>query len=301
MAPDWTTLRIFLAALELGSLTGAAARCGIAVSAAARRIQDLEAAHGVQLLARSARGVRPTAAGEVLAAHARALVAMEQRLGDDLRAMAAGETGRVRLDATASVIVGHPLPERLAAFRARYPGIAVELAEVTSATALRDVGEGRADLGFITTAKLVPPEIEVRPWREDRLLAVAPAAWRARLPERLSFAALIDEPLVGLVAGGALAVLLEEAAERLGRALRYRFVTASPDAAVRLVAAGHGITVMPDGVMRVYGAHLGLVGIPLDEPWAQRTIRLVSRPGPEMPAAARRLLGVLTGRDDEVA
>ena len=41
--PDWVTLRIFLAALDLGSVTRAADRCGIATSAAAKRIQVLEA------------------------------------------------------------------------------------------------------------------------------------------------------------------------------------------------------------------------------------------------------------------
>ena len=70
-APDWVTLRIFLAAVELGSVTRAADRCGIATSAAAKRVQDLEADCGLLLLERGARGVKPTAAGEALARHAR--------------------------------------------------------------------------------------------------------------------------------------------------------------------------------------------------------------------------------------
>ncbi len=60
--PDWVTLRIFLAALDLGSVTRAADRCGIVTSAAAKRIQLLEADCGVTLLERGARGVRPTVA-----------------------------------------------------------------------------------------------------------------------------------------------------------------------------------------------------------------------------------------------
>jgi DNA-binding transcriptional LysR family regulator len=50
MTPDWVTLRIFLAAIELGSVTRAAGRYGIALSAAARRAQDLEAESGALLL-----------------------------------------------------------------------------------------------------------------------------------------------------------------------------------------------------------------------------------------------------------
>ena len=48
--PDWTTLRIFLASLETGSITRAAERCGIATAAAAKRMQVLEAEAGVSLL-----------------------------------------------------------------------------------------------------------------------------------------------------------------------------------------------------------------------------------------------------------
>jgi DNA-binding transcriptional LysR family regulator len=67
--PDWTTLHIFLATIECGSVTRASENCGIAFSAAAKRIQDLETELGVQLLTLSARGVTPTVAGELLARH----------------------------------------------------------------------------------------------------------------------------------------------------------------------------------------------------------------------------------------
>ncbi len=40
--PDWVTTRILLAALDLESITRAADRCGVSVSAAANRIQLLE-------------------------------------------------------------------------------------------------------------------------------------------------------------------------------------------------------------------------------------------------------------------
>ena len=60
--PDRVTLRIFLAAVELGSVTRVADRCGIAISAAARRVQDLEAEYDVPLLECGVRGVWPTAA-----------------------------------------------------------------------------------------------------------------------------------------------------------------------------------------------------------------------------------------------
>ena len=88
---------------------------------------------------------------------------------------------------------------------------------------------------------------------------------------------MLEQPLIGVLESGALSLLLEEAAQRLGRQPRYRFHVASTDAARNLVAAGHGVTVMPDGVARPHEATLGLRGIPLAERWSRRRLRLVSR------------------------
>jgi DNA-binding transcriptional LysR family regulator len=88
--PDWTTLRILLAAIEQGSVTRTKEKCGIAVSAGAKRIQDMEVELGVRLLDRTARRVTPTAAGDLVAQHARAMFDFGARLGEDLRAVAEG-------------------------------------------------------------------------------------------------------------------------------------------------------------------------------------------------------------------
>lgn len=287
--PDWATLRIFLAALDLGSVTRAADRCGIATSAAAKRIQMLEADCRVTLLERGARGVRPTVAGEVFARYARGLLDFAARLDDDMGAFAAGGLGSVRLHATASALAGHDLARALAAFATEQPGIRVELREDTSLAILRDLLEGRADLGIVTVGGAVPVGLEVHPWREDRLLVVVPADHPFAGRPSVGFAEVLEQPLVGVLESGALSLLLEEAAQRLGLRPRYRFQVASPDAARRLVAAGHGVTVMPDGIARPYEAALGLRGVPLAERWSRRRLRLVSRAAGLLALPARLL------------
>ncbi len=288
-APDWITLRIFLAALDLGSVTRAADRCGIATSAAAKRIQMLEADYRVALLERGARGVRPTVAGEVFARYARGLLDFAARLGDDMRAYAAGGLGSVRLLATASALGGHDLARVLAAFAVNQPGIQVELREDTSLTILRDLLEGRADLGIVTIGGAMPAGLEAQPWREDRLLVVVPAGHPFASRASVSFAEVLEQPLVGVLESAAVSLLLEEAAQRLGLRPRYRFQVASTEAARSLVAAGHGVTVMPDRTARPYEAALGLRGIPLAERWSRRRLRLVSRAA-ELLAPPARLL-----------
>ena len=288
--PDWTTLRIFLAAVQMGSVTRAADQCGIATSAAAKRIQDLEAEHNVRLLDRVARGVRPTPAGEAFAQHAQALLDLVARTTDDLRAFAAGGVGSVRLHATASAIAGSGLAEGLSDFAAERPGISVELRESTSVSILRDLMEDRADLGIITGANRVPDGLSAHPWREDHLLVVMPQGHALSSRTSVRFSEVLDHLLIGVLEGGALAILLEEEAQRLGRAPRYRFRVGSPDAARRLVAAGLGLTVMPDEVARPSLAALDLCGVKLDEPWARRRLRLIVRSAGPLTIPARLLL-----------
>lgn len=295
--PDLVTLRIFLAAVRLGTLTRAAEQCGIALSAAAKRIHTLEEDCGIALLLREARGVRPTLAGESMARHAEMLLNLSGRIMNDMHGFAAGGRGSVRLQATLSAIAGHPLPGMLAGFATRNPGLRTELKERTSLAILRDLAEGRADLGIVTSGSLIPPDLEASPWRNDSLLAVMrqdhPLAAQANLP----FAAMLDQPLIGASETGALAFLLEEQAQRLGRPLEYRFQVASTDVSRCLVAAGHGVAVMPEGVVRPYEALLGIRGVPLREGWARRSLHLVSTPPDTLQAPARLLREYLLNGD----
>jgi DNA-binding transcriptional LysR family regulator len=292
--PDWTTLRILLAAIEAGSVTKAAEKCGIAVSAAARRIQDLETDLGIQIFERMARGVTPTPAGEMVARHARSMVDFSLRLNDDLRAFMGGGLGSVRLSASLSAIAGHPLADALSKFMGDHPGITVELQELTSLSTLQHLMEGRADLGIVTIPRAIPEGLEARQWRTDQLLVVVPEGHALATRETLRFAEALSYPLIGVLEQGGLSLLLEEAAERLGLRPRYSFRVASVEVAVRLVAAGQGITIMPDGVLPIFNPELGLAGVRLKEPWAQRHLKLVSRPTALLPPAARLLLDHLS-------
>jgi DNA-binding transcriptional LysR family regulator len=288
--PDWVTIRIFLAAIELGSITRAGERCGIATAAAAKRMQMLEADSGLPLLERGARGVRPTAAGEAFARHARALLDLAARLAADLHGFAAGSLGSVRLCVTASALAGPELAEALAAFAAERPEVEVDLREDTSLPILQDLMEGRADLGIINSEGRMPPGLEQHPWREDRLLAVFGTRHPLAAKSSTSFYEVLNYPLIGAQEGSSISLLLEEAAQCLGRQLRYRFRMTNTDAARRLVAAGHGLTIMPDSVARPYEQALGLRGIPLTDRWSRRRLQVVARTAEVLPPPARLLL-----------
>jgi DNA-binding transcriptional LysR family regulator len=207
----------------------------------------------------------------------------------------------VRLHATLSVLAGHPLAEALAAFAVEHPGVSVELREVTSLSVLRNLVEGQTDIGIITVRGAIPNGLEARSWRSDQLLVVMPMGHELATRQSLRFAEVLGHPLIEIIGGGAMTLLLQEAAERLGVRLRPRLRVATVEAAARLVAAGHDLAIIPDGVLPTYNPDLRLVGVRLAEPWARRQVRLVSRPATMLTPSARLLLDYLSASQGDPA
>lgn len=123
---DWSQLRVFLAVAEAGSLSGAARRLAMSQPTVGRHIQAIEAALGVALFDRHAKGLRPTACAGRLLPHARQMRESAERLALIAAGQSGDLAGTVRL--TASVFVAHHiLPPILADLRRDQPGIAIEL------------------------------------------------------------------------------------------------------------------------------------------------------------------------------
>jgi len=124
--PDWTLFRSFLSVAETGSLSAAARALRLSQPTLGRHIAELEAALGVMLFTRAARGFVLTDAGVAMLPGARQM----REAAAALAMLAAGReqslTGTVRV--TASRVVSHYLlPPVLAELRQQEPGIDIEL------------------------------------------------------------------------------------------------------------------------------------------------------------------------------
>ena len=141
---DLTSMQLFVAVCEEGSIARAAQREHLAASAVSKRLSDLESSVDTALLYRHARGVDLTPAGETFLHHARTVLFNMDRLQVDLDEYAAGIKGHVRVHANISAIVQF-LPEDLAGFSAAHPQIKIDLQEHVSTDIARAVAEiGRA-------------------------------------------------------------------------------------------------------------------------------------------------------------
>src|SRR5215813_12596446 len=96
-------LRYFVRIVEGGSFSRAASIVHVAQPALSQQVAELEQRLGVELLQRSARGVRPTAAGEIFYKEASAILHQLDRLPDIIRSSTGNVEGTVHLGFVSSL------------------------------------------------------------------------------------------------------------------------------------------------------------------------------------------------------
>lgn len=283
------SLRLFLAVVDLGSIAEAGRKHYIAATAVTKRMQKLEDELGVQLLYRTPTGVSPSPAGLALARHVRNMSSLAERMRTEMTEYAEGARGHVRLIANASALIEY-LTQELAEFMAAHPGIKIDLQEARSDQVVRAVRDGNADMGIYAPPVTVAPELEVYPYRDDRLVAVVPALHLLASRASISFAELQQHPFIGLNSYSSLAALLSQ--ESPG-GISHSFRVESNDVARWMVSKGLGVTIFPHGLVEPHEASLGIRAIPLADAWARRKLMLCVRDSKGLTAAPRALLQAL--------
>ena len=285
---DLTDLGLFRHVVEAGSITKGAERAHLALAAASTRIRNLERSLGAPLLLRSRGGVVPTPAGRTLLDHARAMLAVADRLREDLAAYAGGLAGEIRVLSNTNALTEF-LPEALAAFLARHPQVSVALEERLSDEIVGLVAEGVGDIGIVA-GTVDTGRLATFPFRQDRFVVVVaaahPLAGRAALP----FAEVLEHDFVGLDRASALQRFLSAKAARIGRPLRLRVQLRSFDAVCRLVESGVGLGIVPEttALRAARGSNIAIVA--LEDSWALRDLTICVRALSELPISARQLV-----------
>lgn len=165
-------LRYFVTAVDSGSISQAAIALSIAQPAVGQQIAELEARLGASLLARTARGVRPTEIGAMIYAQAQAVLRQVMQMPDLARAAPRALAGQVSLGLISSVNARLTAP-LLAVCHERYPQIRLRIVEGTSVTIREHVNTMRVDVGLVVESDPAPGVVR-RPLFRQRLFALEP-------------------------------------------------------------------------------------------------------------------------------
>lgn len=292
---DLTSLRLFVAVCSLKNIARAGEQEHIGSSAISKRLAMLEDQVQAPLLQRHRRGVVPTAAGEILLEHARAMLAIADRVGRDMSAYRSGIKGQVRVLASTSSIA-EALPDDIAHFlqMPQHAQIRVDIEESTSAELIHALREGLAPIGICWDAADLEG-LETRKYRTDHLCIVTSTTHPLAAYSTCKLAQTLKFDHVGLPANTAVHRMLARAAAIIGQPMHYRAIVSTFDASLRCVQAGLGVAVVPQEIaQRADPAGSRIRVIPLEDHWAQRTFALCFRSFEQLSPAAKMLVSHLS-------
>jgi DNA-binding transcriptional LysR family regulator len=284
-------LRVFRSVSETNSITEAARRLNISQPAASKQLAELEAHLGVMLLERRPRGVRLTAAGEVLSRHARRLFREEEAAEAALEALLGLELGHVSL-AASTTIGSYIVPAVFGELHAAHPKVELEL-EIGNAARVEElVLGGERDLG-LSEGVPASESLRVEVFTYDTMVLIAapthPLVGQASsgpIPAQ----ALEGVPFLVRERGSGTREVVEAALERRGLRVAPVMSLGSTEAIKNAVAQGLGVALVSSLTLELELSSGHLVAIPLGDLSIRRALHLLTLEGkPPSPAAAEFL------------
>lgn len=242
-------LRYFVAVAEAGGVTKAAVRLGIQQPPLGQQIRALEHELGVDLFDRAPKRITLNAAGRVFLEDARRILADVSNMVAHVRRFERGEQGRIAVGFTTSASLHQLIPVLIRKFRNAYPNVEIDVEERETYELILALDERRIDAAFVRIGVDGFSDLEGHVLDREAMVAAIPVGHRlAETPGKtLPLKALGGEPVVmyrrpdgpgifdgvsaALAAAGVVPNIVDEV---------HRIV-----AALNLVAAGRGITIVP--------------------------------------------------------
>ena len=289
---DLQSLRIFLTACEMRSMSKAAEHLNLALSAASRRVSILEQEVGAPLIVRRSHGIEPTAAGVTVMNYARDVLRLGEKLRISLDEHRLGVRGYVRVSASSSVLVQR-LARDLSVFVRDNPEIRLDLQEQPSELTMAAVLNKKVDIGIIV--RDAPAEgLRVIDYSGDRLAIALPKSHPLSRRPSLKFVDILDSEMVALESGTATHRLLSSRAAAAGRAMKVRVQVRSFEVMCLLINQGLGVGILPELAAKPLTRALDIRTVKLDESWAWRDYAICVRAFENLEAPDSRLIDFLT-------
>jgi DNA-binding transcriptional LysR family regulator len=231
-----------------GSFSAAADALSYSQSAVSQAIATLEGEVGAPLIERDRRGVRPTAAGAALAAHAEGILGRMDDAEAEVAAIAGGRGGRLRIASfpTAGATL---MPEAVARFRAAHPGVEVSLAEGESEQIAPRLRAGDFEIvilfEFVGVGERLGAGMRRFELLDDPLHLALPAEHPLANRKKLRLEDLREESWVQTSAASPCARHVVRSCHAAGFEPRVSFESDDYQTVQGLVAAGVGVALIP--------------------------------------------------------
>lgn len=206
---DLRQLTVLREVARRGSFAAAAEALGLTPSAVSQQMAKLEQRTGSVLFERLGRGTRLSAPGAAFLAHAEAII---DRLDDaelELRSLAAGRGGRLRIGSFPTATSAF-VASALESFRERFPGVSLHLVDGEPFESAGRLARGELDLAVLFELRGWPatrdydgdavcgcPELVCAELFDDAFLVVMPSDHPLAAREKVALAELATERIIG--------------------------------------------------------------------------------------------------------
>lgn len=279
----------FLALEDTRRFARAAERCHMSPSAFSQLIGRLEEQVGTRLFDRDTRNVSLTPEGEVFSQGAHRIAAEMKATVAELRDRAQRRVGRVSVAAPPSLSAAW-LPERMAGFRRRHPGIELRLFDEISDRCLQMIARGEVDFG-LNAQPGSGHELDAQLLFHEPSFVICRADSPMAARKRLGLRDLRQQPFIHTLRSGSVWQHLQP----IVQAADVRdtgFEVNQLGTLGGLVAAGFGISIVPQFALQLC-ERPGVKAVPLRADNSSRPIYLVRRRDRSLSAAAEAFWGEL--------
>lgn len=254
-------LRYFVTIVDAGSFSRAAASIHVAQPALSQQIAELEQILGVNLLLRSARGVRATPAGETFYREAASILRQMEQLPGKVRSTGGEVEGMVNLGVASTLAAVHAGPF-MEACRAALPKVALRFFAGNSLLIRARIEAKSLDLGILFEDAPTPGVIR-QPLFRQRLYLLGSARQVGR-PISVSIGELAQRPLI-LTAHPNVSRIVVDRAFAAARVVPN--IVAEADllsSVLSAVQSGIGETILPKGDFSDVSGHADIVATPIE-------------------------------------
>ncbi|MEG0380387.1 MAG: LysR family transcriptional regulator [Kurthia sp.] len=238
-------LRYFVAVAEREHISEAAESLHVAQSAVSRQIANLETELGTELFERIGRNVKLTSIGKVFLEHS--LIALEaidfakKQIDEYLDP----EQGTIKIGFPTS-LASFLLPTVISAFKKEHPNVSFHLRQGSYRYLINAVKTRELNLAFLGPVPKKDETIDTKILFTEKISALLPANHKFAQKAEIQLADLREEPFVLFPQGYILNKVVVDACKSAGFAPNVTSEGEDMDALKGLVAAGIGITLLPE-------------------------------------------------------
>ncbi len=284
------SLKVFCDLVDTRSFSKAASKNFISQSAVSQQIKAFEDRFGRKLVERSRTGLVATAAGEAFYQGCREILDRFNALSEELKGMGNIVAGQVRLATIYSVGL-HELSPLVKRFIKTYPQVNIHIEYSRTNKVYEDVINGSIDLGIV--AYPAPrPQIEIIPFRSDRLVLVVSPDHPLASRKRIEIGALAGERFIAFERDIPTRKAIDKILRSHKAEVRHVMEFDNIETIKRSVEADLGLTIVPRATVENEVRAGTLVTVDFTKSF-MRPIGIIHRKGKVFTVATRKFLEML--------